>query len=249
MAQVIKIEDYISRYEIDPYRYTNQFIRYKKLQWEELKNKSESDHLEQMKKQFLDKIFQNQIIWASSTVRSQSFVDEKYYSDSTLKYFAQRFPDQYLFMYYPVFSIKKAPMQAEIIILCPTEILCISFLDGEKDEVIIATDDHFWIQRGTKGEQKILSPITGLKRTEGIIKSSIKDLHIEMPIKKLLIYSDGYIHAPDLPLDYKIVDKREYEEWFYRMRQNPSPIKHNQLKIAKTLLSNCLSTSYDRFDF
>lgn len=30
MAQIIKIHDYISRYELDPYHYINQFVRLKK---------------------------------------------------------------------------------------------------------------------------------------------------------------------------------------------------------------------------
>ncbi|MGE6628826.1 hypothetical protein [Bacillus sp. NPDC077027] len=40
MAQIIKIQDYISRYEQDPYHYINQFIRLKKQRWEELKQAS-----------------------------------------------------------------------------------------------------------------------------------------------------------------------------------------------------------------
>ncbi|MFE4585135.1 hypothetical protein ACFRA1_07715, partial [Bacillus subtilis] len=33
MAQIIKIHDYISRYELDPYHYINQFVRLKKERW------------------------------------------------------------------------------------------------------------------------------------------------------------------------------------------------------------------------
>ncbi|MFJ5965299.1 hypothetical protein [Bacillus sp. NPDC093026] len=40
MAQIIKIQDYISRYEQDPHHYINQFIRLKKQRWEELKQAS-----------------------------------------------------------------------------------------------------------------------------------------------------------------------------------------------------------------
>ncbi|MCY8858848.1 hypothetical protein [Bacillus atrophaeus] len=36
MAQIIKIHDYISRYELDPYHYMNQFIRLKKERWKSL---------------------------------------------------------------------------------------------------------------------------------------------------------------------------------------------------------------------
>ncbi|MFB8735493.1 hypothetical protein ACEQPO_22345 [Bacillus sp. SL00103] len=44
MAQIIKIQDYISRYEQDPHHYINQFIRLKKQRWDELKKASKEDN-------------------------------------------------------------------------------------------------------------------------------------------------------------------------------------------------------------
>ncbi|WHF44119.1 hypothetical protein QKW34_16450 [Bacillus licheniformis] len=41
MAQIIKIQDCISRYEQDPYHYINQFIRLKKQRWQSIKEMSE----------------------------------------------------------------------------------------------------------------------------------------------------------------------------------------------------------------
>jgi len=37
VGQLIKIQDYISRYELDAYRYPSEFIRLKKAQWEKVK--------------------------------------------------------------------------------------------------------------------------------------------------------------------------------------------------------------------
>jgi hypothetical protein len=37
MAQLIKLLDYVSRYETDLYRYPSQFVRLKKQQWEKMK--------------------------------------------------------------------------------------------------------------------------------------------------------------------------------------------------------------------
>ena len=37
MAQLVKLQDYISRYQIDLARYPTQFIRLKKNQWERVK--------------------------------------------------------------------------------------------------------------------------------------------------------------------------------------------------------------------
>ena len=37
MAQLVKLQDYISRYQIDLARYPTQFVRLKKSQWERVK--------------------------------------------------------------------------------------------------------------------------------------------------------------------------------------------------------------------
>ncbi|WP_413229413.1 hypothetical protein [Heyndrickxia sporothermodurans] len=37
MGQLIKLQDYISRYEMDPFRYPAQYVRLKKQQWQKLK--------------------------------------------------------------------------------------------------------------------------------------------------------------------------------------------------------------------
>lgn len=44
MAQLIKLSDYVSRYELDLTKYSNQFARLKQQRWEEkkLKMKTES---------------------------------------------------------------------------------------------------------------------------------------------------------------------------------------------------------------
>ncbi|MDQ0161014.1 NERD domain-containing protein [Aeribacillus alveayuensis] len=249
MAQVIKIEDYISRYEIDPYRYSNQFIRYKKIQWDTIKNEVADESLDERKQQFLEHIFYHQIIWASSTVRSQSHVKEKYYKDLYLKNFALRFPDQYFLMYYPVFFIKNAPVESEIILICPTVIFCMTILDGEEDEVVHEGAGHFWIRRSQKGEKRLLAPTIPLNRTEGIVKQALTKAQVEMPVKKLIIHKRGYIHAPKLSFNFRAIDKREYQQWFERMKQHSTPIKHTQLKVVKALLSMCLTNSYERFEF
>ncbi len=41
MAQLVKLQDYISRYQIDLARYPTQFVRLKKSQWERVKRQWE----------------------------------------------------------------------------------------------------------------------------------------------------------------------------------------------------------------
>ncbi len=48
MAQLIKLQDYVSRYEQDIYRYPSQFIKLKKQQWDKLKAAYLSGEIEQL---------------------------------------------------------------------------------------------------------------------------------------------------------------------------------------------------------
>lgn len=70
--------------------------------------------------------------------------------------------------------------------------------------------------------------------------------NIELPITKVLISRNSYIDYPSPPFGYKIVDQKQYDEWFEQMRNLKSPIKHYQLKAAKVLLDYCQIIATDR---
>ena len=42
MAQLVKLQDYVSRYQKDLKRYPTQFVRLKKIQWDRMKEEWES---------------------------------------------------------------------------------------------------------------------------------------------------------------------------------------------------------------
>src|SRR5690625_1373463 len=98
MAQLIKLQDYISRYEVDMFKYPSQFIRLKKehydklfAEWQkvlEYESMSETDSLLsfpanelELKQKFLNNILPLQLKWASSTISEVSFLDKMYESD------------------------------------------------------------------------------------------------------------------------------------------------------------------------
>ena len=58
MAQLIKLQDYVSRYEQDIYRYPSQFIKLKKQQWEKLKAAYLAGEIEQL----FSQSYENQLI-------------------------------------------------------------------------------------------------------------------------------------------------------------------------------------------
>lgn len=307
MAQLIKLQDYISRYEADMYRYPSQFIRLKKQQWNaflqqkdqepeilsshsleeeeplkqnkfialmnsfkkkpELEEESplqekrsvpqgledwklpmlNGEESPQEKKQlFLNAILPTQLKWASSTIRHISYLQKNYKRDATLLYFLQRFPDTFLVMYKPIFIVKQAPVELEIIIITPTEIFAIYYLEEEKNSVILGNNDRFWGVRAKEKERKMVNPTISLNRMGSIIKNVLVHHKIDFPITKLFVHREGYIDMTDGPSDILALDKRTYLPWFEKMRANTLPLKANQLKAAKALLSHCQSTYVDR---
>jgi hypothetical protein len=316
VGQLIKLQDYISRYELDIYRYPSEFIRLKKTQWEKVKYAWENEMLdafypseqraqeswewmeekksffstlknwfrrssaqeeeriteevkqssnvedpfsfsittepktlEDLKTLFLEKVFHLQLRWASSTLRDESIIDKKYYYDEDLKYFLQRFPDTYLCLYKPVFRLKNAPVELEIILLSPIMTWCITLAEGEEDNIVIGSHERFWTELTNGQEKKRLNPLIALNRMEKIVHA-IYQLHdIEFPIKKVILNRRGYIDYRHAPQDIELIDKRRYEEWFSTLRSLTSPLKHVQLKAASSLLNYCHSQYCERLEW
>jgi hypothetical protein len=317
MGQLIKLQDYVSRYEQDIFLYPSRFVRLKKQQWDKIRaswqqgampqeimeqtepapppdwyeeereplldkikgflrrGKQESDMMEEtpfetkpedpfsfepsmtflpstiddLKHHFLEQLFTFQMKWATTTLTEKSFVDKRYYFDERLKYFLQRFPDTILVLYNPIFLLKKAPVEVETILVTPTDVWCISFLEDEDMTVFVGSNDHFWVKRNQEQEHKVLNPLLALNRTEKITKQILKMYEIELPIHKIVLSRNGYIDFPSAPYDTKLIERRNYEQWFQQIRTQRSPLKHIQLKAAQALLQYCQTTSVRRLEW
>lgn len=322
MAQLIKLQDYISRYEIDLARYPTQFIRLKTNQWERIKyqwqtgeaierwehieeevkeekkkslfqklfpfkkeaevieeeqediekvtisndwaveeNPYQEDDstltfepnlvytpktLEELKKMFIDQFFHFQMKWASSTLREKSYVDPKFMRDTFLRSMLQTLPDNYLVFYYPILRVKKAPIELDIIIMTPTECLCITVLEQESQAVYIANSERFWLKKDGKKEKKVLSPLIQLNRMEKVIEQIFQQNHIELPIRKVLLTRNGYIDYPGTMYGVSFVDKRKFPEWMGQLSRSVSPMKHMQIRGAQAILNTVQTTSFHR---
>jgi hypothetical protein len=312
MAQLIKLQDYASRYAQDIYLYPSRYVRLKKQQWAGLKEKWESgpeiihefnekykvgenqqkgifrkiksivkqqEHvdleevqpgddvqekvmddndftatsqiksLEELKQYFLDRLLPFQLKWASSTLTEKSFVEKEFYDDRTLKFLLQRFPDTFLILYKPIFLLKKAPVEAELILVTPASAICISFLEEEEDAVFVGSKERFWTKKTKNKQLKILNPLLGLNRTEKIVKALFELYGVDLPVQKLLLSRNGFIDYPQSPYGIQLIEKRNFEEWFLALRGMKSPLKHMQLKAAQILLQYCQTTSVRRLEW
>ncbi|WP_234402372.1 NERD domain-containing protein [Oceanobacillus damuensis] len=200
----------------------------------------------ELKQYFLDKLFRFQMKWATTTVTETSFVNGDYYDDPLLKYMMQRFPDTYLIMYFPIFAIKKAPIETEILLISPIGIEIIHFLEKSPDTVIMAGDERSWTLEKGNEYTKILSPLIALKRSEKLINSILSSYSIDFPIKKTVLSRTNSIVYATEPYNTKLIGQKNYADWFQEKRQLSSPLKSTQLKTAEALLKTCQTTSMKR---
>lgn len=316
MGQLIKLQDYISRYEQDIYRYPTQFVRLKQQQWEKLKaaylagdleqifsrtaeenpdqewmpeNKpgimdrvkgifsrtekkedvladegpedaydnffslqipSNVGSLEELKQNYLNQLLRFQMRWGSSTILEKSFVDQSFFLDERLRFFLQRFPDTFLLLYKPVFLLKNAPVEVDVILLSPTDAWCLTFLEAEEDAAFTGSNERFWLKRHHLHEnKKVLNPMLSVNRMEKIAAQLFSLYDVRLPIKKAILSRNGYIDYPLAPFDVTLLDKRTFPEWFQKMRHLPSPLKHQQLKAAQAMLDYCQTTSSRRLEW
>ncbi|MFC7787000.1 nuclease-related domain-containing protein [Rossellomorea sp. GCM10028870] len=310
MAQLIKLQDYVSRYETDLYKYPSQFVRLKKQQWEKMKQHWENGDLppvtpimkdevpeeegnsmkeklfslfkkkgaqeeeqsssiqlnddeieiemdshqdisteEELKVSFLDLLFDFQLRWASSTIMEKSYVDNSYHYDERLRYLLQRFPDNIFVMYNPLLRIKQAPVELETILITPTGIWCLTFLEFEEGTAYIGSGERFWLKKWGDVETKVLNPLIGLRRMESILHQIIQYEGVELPIYKGVISRNGYIDYPQAPVGIQFLDKRYHNEWFQQQRSSSSPIKSVQLKAAQAIMEYCETTSFRRLQW
>ncbi|QHS23069.1 NERD domain-containing protein [Virgibacillus sp. MSP4-1] len=299
MAQLIKLQDYISRYETDIYRYPGQFIRLKKENWGKLLDRWEQEYAagtmelqqekieesnytrkrfsirelfkgkkeentftpfpaqhqdsylppkdkETLKYDFLDHIFKFQLKWASSTIREYSTVDDKFRTDASLRYFLQRFPDTFLVMYKPVFQLQKASVEADIILITPVQVICLTVINENEKVTLLPEDGRTWFKELEGVQTRMLSPMIGLKRTENIVKSILNKYSVDIPISKVILSRNNKIKFQSEPYKTEYIGREQYQEWFEQLRSFTSPLKHIQLKTAEALLKDCHSVFTQR---
>lgn len=299
MAQLIKLADYVTRYEIDIYRYPSRYVRLKKERWQrlmqdwetkqkgdsdlplwnvyeneektflqksweklvkrgksdiqeemELPSKEELEHqtLEEVKEVFHEELFKFQLNWASSTVSEKSDVKRSYFFDSFLQFLVKKLPDSFFIFYEPVFLLKKAPVDLDVIILTPSEIWLVKPLLGNQNTIFQTESDRFWIKKDRNSEVKLLHPVISLKRMRTVAEAILEESNLDFPMKQAIIAKNSFIDIPQSNQRVKIIDKRNFDEFHKLLLKNKSPLKHTQLKVADTFLIHTMTTSKTRFD-
>lgn len=304
MAHLVKLEDYISRYENDIHEYPSQFIRLKRERWKRLhrlwakanqrvgnglnmeedwfavENKdaiqqalqklsrnhkkeqrepvktnsgldAEYEHLigksrASLHAFFYYKLLQSQLRWASSSSSEVSVVDSNYRYDSRLREILRMLPDNYMVFYYPVFKIQQADIQMDVLLLSPSELYCVTYVEAPVNTLFEVSSHRFWREFRSQNEHKRLNPLLAVKRMEDVARSIFQHNNVDLTVKKAVLFPDAFIDDSGYAGNAELLDHRAYEQWLGRISKPISPMKKEQFHAAKALLSKCKTKSISR---
>ena len=219
---------------------------------EELLNEGENRlakmTLEQVREEFLIELFQSQLRWASSSLVEESTLDPHYKRDKWLRFFTQQIPDNYFLFYKPVFFVKKAPIELDIILISPTEIYCITMLEGQEHSVFEASSDRFWTEFIDKTRKKKISPLVSLSRMSRVLKPILQEVEFIYPLRKIVLCPMSIIDNKMQGTSVEFIDKRTFSRWTDKLKKHPSPIKNQQLKVTSLLLNYCHTDTLESED-
>lgn len=304
MAQLLKLSDYASRYELDMYHYSSQFSRFKQERWKKMKaawleantssinepleepepveeewfkakenffrrtilkkrrrttieavmpekNPPEQDILafyrgktkEQLIEAFYEELFQSQLRWASSSLLEESTIAPALRYNQHLKYFLREWPDNFFVLFRPVFHIKNAPVELDIIVITPTEIICMFLLEGKMNSVFDTSTGRFWNEYAEGTITKTLNPSIPMQRMTSMAATIMEADGIELPIRKEIIAPGSIIDRKGYAGSAELIDKQTLPAWLEAKKRNPSPVKRAQIQAAEALFKHTLTQS------
>ncbi|WP_261130712.1 NERD domain-containing protein [Bacillus sp. Marseille-Q3570] len=288
MAHLIKLEDCISRYEQDVFRYTGQYTRLKRDRWHRVKtnweNAQETVDLQhgaedqsdekkwwklkgreteinvidegsvkrddrtfsKLKEDFREELFQFQLKWASSTIRETSRISRSLNRDKFLRFLLKEVPDNYLVLYKPVIKVRKAQTQLDVILLGPDSIQAIVMLETSMGEVVHASQNRFWKCEKEGDERKMVNPISAVQRMNYFIESVIDTEATEMNLTYVILAQNAFVNRTNIPSYVQVIDQTNFDNWKNKLKKQPSPLKFKQLKAAKVILEQCVTTAFSR---
>lgn len=239
MAQLIKLRHFISRYELDIFRYTSRFQRIKR---QYLQKQKSTTRKSVGQAHAAEEIFRFQLKWAHSTLKRTSPEGERYEHDKLLKYFLQTFPDNYLLMYHPVFIVHDATCELDLIFISPLEIECVTFVCAKEEAVYTGGSEHFWREAG-EGSRRLINPLISSNRTYQVVAGVLQREKIDYPMRQTIVSPRAYLEYQGAIEGIRWVDRRSFRAWTARKTQLRLPMKYRQLQTAKHLLAHCETVS------
>lgn len=260
MAQLIKIRQCVSRYQIDLSGYAGRFVWLKNRRLAEWKEKrglggsgwrfpgaKDTEFHADTEKQFYEWLFEEQLDWATRTAGERSLCPDEIRGQNWLKKILRAVNDVSFVLYCPVLLSKSAAVQLDSILITNDTIWCIKPLAGEEGSVFQEMSARKWREIMTGSTREWLNPLISLRRTEKIIASMMKNLGIKMNTAGAVFAPASYIEFVHETPGIRYVDLRREREWYENLSEHSLMLKKEQIMAAEALLAHSETDAGSRF--
>ncbi|MCO7175904.1 hypothetical protein ACFP7A_01935 [Sporolactobacillus kofuensis] len=262
MAQLIKVNQCVSRYQLDLRAYANRFTWLKKRRMEEwkekwgntstIKDQSDRDDKDNksIKAQFENWFFEKQVGWATRTAFEVSQSPKHLQEEHWVRRILTRINDVSFFMYQPVLLTKSGSIQLDSLIIGNDLICCVHPLIGEPGHVFQSVSQRTWCEITNGGATKqLINPLISLRRSKAVVSAFLRNHGLnEMVIKTAVYAPDGYIEQVMSSYETDFVDRRNERKWFEWLDQHALLLKREQLDAAEMILQHSETIAESRVD-
>ncbi|WP_077614743.1 hypothetical protein [Caenibacillus caldisaponilyticus] len=246
MAQLIKLHNYASRYEVDIYRYAVRYFELKRRRYEDFKKRyAHARSADEWKTRFFETWMKKQLVWASSTPERKSRMAEDYRSNPWLRVLLEKLDDTVFILFDPVFLVDDVMIHGDIVLVTPLSIQCVKVIAGEKDSVFQNHDRRRWKEITSDGLRLVDNPIPSLLRTKKIVARILEEMDREDEVEACLLAPESYLEIAPL-FGIQTVDRTGMKRWLDEMRHYRMPVKHAQLQAAEALLKHTQTEALPR---
>ncbi|GAY77531.1 hypothetical protein [Sporolactobacillus inulinus] len=239
MTQLIKVNQCISRYQLNFLGYANRYPWLKKrrhVEWKLRQQGGLADRAEP-EQRFDDWLFAKQLLWASSTAEAYSPFPDQLLQTVWLRRLLKGINDVSFLMYQPVLLTKSGPVQLDSILLMNDRICCIHPLLGAAGDVFQPLEQRRWQQITNGAKRTLVNPLIALRRTKAVISAFLRNQGMtELQAQGVVYAPQAYIEKVPAESEIVFVDRRNEREWFQRADQHSLLLKREQVACAEALL-------------
>ena len=238
MAQLIKLERCISRYDIDVYRYAGRFIHQKNRHYKQFMAKHEGEAENKIKERYYRKLFHQQLVWATKTATEESQLQERYKLDLWLRVLLRKLDDTVLVLYEPVLTQGGAAVPSDVILITPFKIWTVKIVTGEPESVFQPHDRRQWKEIRSDSIHYTVNPLISLQRTTVMVRRILQEHKIQKDVNACLLFPESYVEFSDPNGREKIIDRTKMDAWFNELMSYRATLKNEQLHMAQILLQH-----------
>ncbi|WP_214760770.1 NERD domain-containing protein [Exiguobacterium sp. s146] len=153
--------------------------------------------------------------------------------------------DQHFFMYRPVVEWNGATVELSHLIIGPSHIYLVEWLDGDRS-IYHISKQKTWIHQPLKGENKrVVNPLIALTRTEEIVRQFLPSY--DGVIQKVTVAPQGYFdHVPETR-STQFISRSDYEPWMKQVNTRAPIVKAQQIRDVAKLLDATAQMPFRQF--